>query len=364
MDPACLLTILSFLEAPEVLTVARVEREFFRRVDEMFGIGSALNGNGRGGREDTEGDEELARRMQEEEERKAKGAKANINIDTTATTTHAPNTTANANNNNGGSTYFSKISSKLLTSGRRLSGGGGGGVGPEGNTVGTPASASASASTSISPDDSDVDPPNAAGLASSIADKLTAGELKSIISMTERLRAKESSLKALRLSNEDLLADVQAKEKVNEFLVAKMKEVDSSRKAVEAELGAKANQAMCDAEVISFLDTRVKDLERMLAASEASVREEKRAHEKTRNERTSQIRVLEDMLSFERQSKNGVIEDERRTKTILVKEVKAQRAKNFVLTEEVHSLRREVEILRERVVGGGTGRRSTVTGSY
>ena len=140
--------------------------------------------------------------------------------------------------------------------------------------------------------------------------------------------------------------------------------MDAGHKQIESELGAKASQALCDAEVISFLDARVKELETQLSKEKNEVTTTKRNLSKANQERTSQIRVLEDMLSFERQSKTSFVEDEKRTKSILIREVKTQRAQNFVLSEEVGTLRREVEILRAKILSSASSRRSTVTGPY
>ncbi|GMI57032.1 hypothetical protein ScalyP_jg6538 [Parmales sp. scaly parma] len=309
----------------------------------MFGIGSALNDSNSNTSGDTSGDEEMARKLQQEEDMEMeRGRAASTPVSATPTVITTP----------ASSTYFSKMTSLLPSTARRAS-----------NPPPTTTTATDDNNNSDNDSDNDNDNDNdnyndavsaatAASFATSIAEKLSAGELKSIISMTERLRAKETVLKNFKTERKKLKAEIAGKIKVNDFLVKKMKDSEASHNTLSAKLESNSAQSVSDSEVIAFLDGRVRELESKATETELNKNEIEVENSKLKKDTTGQIKVLEDMLLFERQSKVGIVEDEKRNRSILVREVKAQRSKNFVLGEEVNGLRREIDILRNKIVLG------------
>lgn len=90
----------------------------------------------------------------------------------------------------------------------------------------------------------------------SLTKKLTAAEIKAIISLTELLKKQSSQIEASNVEKEDISARLQNAEAVRDFLVDKLKNAELALKASFGEVATLKKQILANDEVISFLDTR------------------------------------------------------------------------------------------------------------
>jgi len=194
-DPT-LFTIFGYLDAPDVLAAAAVDRTFFSRVDVMFGINSSINSP----------------------------QKSRPQTPTTTKAKVAPTSAGGSSLlSRGFSTLTATVNSKLAT-----------------RTPNPPSTAT----------------PDVSMFATSIADKLTAVELKSIIALTDKLRQKDGEIKLVTTENEDLLAKFEGSETVKAFMVDKVKELEVRNESIVGNIMQLQQQIESDKEVIGFVDCR------------------------------------------------------------------------------------------------------------
>ena len=129
-----------------------------------------------------------------------------------------------------------------------------------------------------------------------------------------------------------------------------MTRVRDTEKMVEAqkkEMKEVQRKNLADQEVIVYLDERVKKLEdevNDMKSKEASTKQEA-ADVVAKNEK--KVRVLSDMLRFEREQISSNEKEWKNTKKLLVKEVKSCRSHIVSLEAELEGLRRQNEQLKE-----------------
>jgi chromosome segregation ATPase len=104
---------------------------------------------------------------------------------------------------------------------------------------------------------------------------------------------------------------------------------------------------LADQEVIVFLDERVKKLENEVGdiKSKEATSKQEAADVVTKNEK--KVRVLSDMLRFEREQMASNEKEWKNTKKLLVKEVKSCRSHIVTLEAELEGMRRQNEQLKE-----------------
>ncbi|GMH67073.1 hypothetical protein TrLO_g1838 [Triparma laevis f. longispina] len=318
LDDTALFTVFSFLEAFDVLSCAQVDRTFFKRVDTLFGFGSSVN---------VEPSPPASSEPEPEEPSTSTPKRQQV--------TSAANSLLNR-----GLSLLNRTPNNNTPSDSKPSS-----IPPQ------PSSSSSSSSSS--------EPPLTSTFASSIADKLTANELKSIISLTERLKKTETNFKTLQSQNEDLTVRLDSALDVKEFLTNKVSGLEDQMVTSKREETLKSQQTKSDQEVIGFLDGRVRSLEiengKLKEESEQALKEVS----KTKNEKKKQLKILDDMLSFERTNAVLLQSEFKASKKVLVKEVKSVRATVTALRAERDSLRGELGSLRE-ALNGREGRRSSL----
>jgi len=171
-------------------------------------------------------------------------------------------------------------------------------------------------------------------MASSMASKLTPAELSIILRMRERLQKCEADAIKYRQEKEDVTANLKSVEAVKDFLVNKVRDTEKAAKEKDEEMKRVKSKALTDQEVITFLDEKVKRLEKEvneLKSNEQSTREE--AHDMvSKNEK--KVVVLTDMLRFERQQMSANEKEWKAAKKVLIKEVKNCRARIVALEAE------------------------------
>jgi len=192
--------------------------------------------------------------------------------------------------------------------------------------------------------------PLSAAMANSMAAKLSDAELNAIILMTERLKQKEAQTAKLTKENAELVAKLDGTEGVKQFLIAKVRDMESSMTlTVENEIKV-AQQIASDQEVIAFLDTRVQELEREARL----LREEKQSAEteltRVQQQSAQKATVMGDMLQFEREKLKDGEREWKATKKLLVKEVKSCRSQIVALQAERDGYREQNETLHKAVV--------------
>ncbi|GMH70546.1 hypothetical protein TrST_g14039 [Triparma strigata] len=312
LDDASLFTVFSFLEAFDVLSCAQVDRKFFSRVDALFGFGSAVNA------EPQQKDEEQQQQQQQTEGRVEEQ-------DNNSTPKRQQITTAANSLLNRGLSLLSRPDAKKESQ----------------------------------PPLPPPTPPLTSNFASSIADKLSASELKSIISLTERLKKSETSLLQLAAEKDDLTQRLSSVEDVKDFMSSKVSDLEGviEKKGVESSL--KDQQTKSDQEVIGFLDVRVRNLESSNALLQSENVKMSAAVKRTKDEKKKQLKILDDMLQFERSNLEQQAAEFKGAKKVLVREVKQLRANMTALRAERDSLRGELMSLRE-ALNGREGRRSSL----
>eukprot|EP00520_Triparma_pacifica_P001214 CAMPEP_0118662724 /NCGR_PEP_ID=MMETSP0785-20121206/16994_1 /TAXON_ID=91992 /ORGANISM="Bolidomonas pacifica, Strain CCMP 1866" /LENGTH=527 /DNA_ID=CAMNT_0006556307 /DNA_START=203 /DNA_END=1783 /DNA_ORIENTATION=- len=347
LDDPSLFTVFGFLDPNEVLSVAQVDKTFFKRVDELFGIGSSVNSND----EDTPPPTPSAPQSTQSNPTPTNPIPPNPNL----TPTRQSNSVAAAAAANsliskglsflGRTTTANAPATENSTIGANANNDVGNGSYPPDATK-TPANQLHSTSdVNKKPPGSNGGTVNTALFASSIADKLSASELKSIISLTEKLKSSSLLCSHLKSERDDYMVRLEGSERVREFLVKKRKEEEDRRAKEEVERVGKEKQTKADQEVIGFLDARVRSLEKANTTLESSLASSTSALARLKTEKTKQLKVLEDMLQFERLNVSNLESTHKHAKKVLVKEVKGCRAEITALKAERDGLKGELGIL-------------------
>ena len=325
LDMTILTEIFEFLDALEILNTAQVNVTMYSRVDALFGFGA--------GAADVE--ETVAPVAQESASTSrpvlssVSSVASNAPSSSNASITHAEATRAPAKMpsqplsnpspphapQRGG--IFSLLQSRRVSRGRQ---------------------------TAIT------DQPLSASMTDSMVAKLTDKELSVIFSLTEKLNQREKAVAAITAEKEELAGKLQGIEALKEFLINKVRDVELSLKKSQEDEIKVTQQISSDQEVIAFLDGRVQELERNVAAltEEKKKNLEKMASMQTQNEK--KIEVLSDMLQFERERVSSNEREWKTTKKLLVKEIKSCRAQLMALQAERDGFREQNERLKKAVL--------------
>ena len=189
-----------------------------------------------------------------------------------------------------------------------------------------------------------------AAMANSMASKLTPAELSVILRMREKLQKCEADAARWRLEKEDAVANLASVEAVKEFLVTRVRDTEKTVEKQKEEMKEVQRKNLADQEVIVFLDERVKKLEneRVETKSKEETAKQEAADIVAKNEK--KVRVLSDMLRFEREQMSSNEKEWKNTKKLLVKEVKGCRSHILALEAELEGLRKQNEQLKDRVL--------------
>ena len=185
-----------------------------------------------------------------------------------------------------------------------------------------------------------------AAMANSMASKLTPAELSVILRMREKLQKCEADAARWRQEKEDAVANLASVEAVKEFLVTRVRDTETTVENQKANIKEIQRKNLADQEVIVFLDERVKKLESemgQIKSKEDSIKQDA-AEIVAKNEK--KVRVLSDMLRFEREQMSSNEKEWKNTKKVLVKEVKSCRSHIVTLEAELEGLRKQNEQLK------------------
>jgi hypothetical protein len=183
--------------------------------------------------------------------------------------------------------------------------------------------------------------PLTAAMANSMAEKLSDKEINVIIN---------KELEMLVQQNLELRSNLDGTNAVKEFLVTKVREMEESlRKNKELDIKT-AQMIASDQEVMTFLDCRVQELElseAKLLAENKSLSEQIVDH-KDRSEQ--KIRLLNDMLQYERERSAENEREWKVTRKVLIKEVKCCRNLITTLQAERDGLYEENMRLKQSIL--------------
>ena len=364
-----LLDIFSFLEAFDVLNCAQVDKEFYSRVDVLFGIGSSVV-NTVSPRSPTTPDE--SKHITNNESKEIKKVHKDVYKDVPSVTELNGTSSSSSSPSKVGASilasfvtspnsdqtlslqsrpllsYVSSIVQKQTQK-----------VPNSSSTQKSTSSENTSSPTAISRNHTrtssvSIDTAQTGGLtatmADSMADKLTPAELSVIIVMTEKLRQREKDVKRVTSEREDLAARLDGSEAVKDFLIGKVQKTETTLKKCNDEAVLVQQQTASDQEVIAFLDGRVQELEKIgkETADKKSKLEKLLLQTKEQNEKRN--RVLEDMLQFERQQLAEQEKEFKATKKVLVKEVKHCHAQIAALKAERDSFQQQNQQLKQHLL--------------
>lgn len=367
MPEYALMRIFGYLEAFDILSTAQVNVMLYSRVDLLFGLGGAIGESSAARRQNEGGNNAVS---DASEDKKTAGsnsatASADSKPESTAASARAPTRVAipppapEATKVSVPPAPAPTSSAAAATNPPRIAGVGGGITSmfsqlrpkaqqksPDGESLGGSTTVTASTLTTttngVAPvaggglpaAGSDAAPGLNAAMASSMASKLTAAELSVIISMQTKLRLKEGELNQLRTEKDDYAARLSGVESVKDFLITKVRDAEKLHKDGQDELAKIARQVSSDQEVIAFLDGRVQELERNLKIAEDGKAEADEELGRLRNQGSQKVRVLSDMLQFEKEQLAESEREWKAQKKVLVKEVKSCRAQIVALQAE------------------------------
>jgi chromosome segregation ATPase len=161
----------------------------------------------------------------------------------------------------------------------------------------------------------------------------------------------EALVVQFQVENEDVRARLEGAEGVKELLVGKLREAEREVKKAREGENDKERQRVMDQEVIGFLDGRVQELEGGLKTTVGRLVEVEEKARRDMGQLQEQVRLLHEMLGFERRKAEENEGQWRQQKKILAKEVKSLRNEVLACQKERDAYRDELR----NVLGGGGG---------
>jgi hypothetical protein len=198
-----------------------------------------------------------------------------------------------------------------------------------------------------------------AAMAAALAGKLTSPEMKAILSFKDRIRRQEGQIAELKAQKEDLAARLQvtsplqirppvlwilqSTERVKDFLVDKMRDTETALRLSIEETQALGRQKTSDSDVITFLDLRVQELERLseeLTHSQGLLRQTLEFEKANSAQKIHKLTAAFEQAKAER---DNIEAQWKGQKKLLVKEVKTLRQALSQVQVERDQLKQNVE---------------------
>eukprot|EP00968_Pinguiococcus_pyrenoidosus_P014596 scaffold1320_cov253-Pinguiococcus_pyrenoidosus.AAC.3 len=189
-------------------------------------------------------------------------------------------------------------------------------------------------------------------LATAAAEKLNQKEIKGIISLMTRIRNLENLVSAMEVDADILLKQVSENEEVKNALMEKLADAEAELKERNDVHSRLELQAKSDAEVISFLDARVREAEGELAATRADAEATAAASAAEIKRLRDERRTLQDLLEHSKATAAAQEEDAKKTRKLLVKEVKGLRQQILSIKAQRDQYKMELAELRRSVANG------------
>jgi len=185
-------------------------------------------------------------------------------------------------------------------------------------------------------------------LAKKIAAKLNSSEMKGIVQMTERIRRLEAEVMVTSEAREDLEQRAASVESVKDFLVEKLRDTELVLKRTMDDANESARQRQADAEVISFLDSRVHALELELSTAQKSGQAERDQRAKADAAAARRTKHLEETLAWETARFENQARDLKGQRKVLARAVKMLRDQVAGLSSDRDAYKRQAHALQRR----------------
>ena len=302
-----LLHVFSYLDTPELLAAAQVNKFVFQRVDELFALESKIAQSSWKVRETSFTEEE-----EEEEEEEKSTEKKDENDSTASTQPQQKNAVQN---------FFTSLASTITT--QALAVGAGGvleGVDPEMCLL----------------------PPAVLDL---LRTKLNYAEVRAITNLNEIAEMKIKRVEEVCAEKEDIMQRLLNTETVRDFLITKLKSAEMALKSSLREGVQCKKQAAADGEVIHFLDLRNQELEGQCRESELQRQGLQAAYDLYQSTHAHNERNLTDELVSLKAVQLQSDLSHKSEKKLLVKEVKTLRGNLDKLTNERNLLASQVQAI-------------------
>ncbi|GKY97875.1 hypothetical protein MPSEU_000745500 [Mayamaea pseudoterrestris] len=193
-----------------------------------------------------------------------------------------------------------------------------------------------------------------AAMANSMGAKLSDAELNAIITMTKRLKEKESLVESLQQHVSETTAKLEGSEAVKQFLVQKCREMEDSLAALQDHDSKVALQIATDQDVIAYLDGRVQELEGKMEELQAQLDQSVATVQRVQEQAEQKSIVMGDMLQYEREKLQESEREWKATKKLLIKEVKHCRAQMVSLQAERDGYREQNDKLKSAVLSSSS----------
>jgi len=194
-------------------------------------------------------------------------------------------------------------------------------------------------------------------MAEELSKKLSAPELKTILSMMDNQKKLSAQLQVCQEESATAKGKLESTESARDFLIGKLKDAEFAIKSAMAEQVTLQKQAETDHEVIFYLDNQSQGLESenkelrwKCGQLEASLDLLRGSHTHNEKQVLMELNELRDRLEVSESAAKS-------QKKILVKEVKTLRAQLDSVREERDSYWRKLQVMRETLNGpeGGSG---------
>eukprot|EP00953_Heterococcus_sp_UTEX-ZZ885_P010320 6036-Heterococcus_DN1.PRE.1 len=170
-----------------------------------------------------------------------------------------------------------------------------------------------------------------------LSKKLTHAEMRGIIGLTDRLKRMSQTATQYQAERDDLASRLTAAESVKELLMNKLQETETALKQCTDEKELCKRQAASDQEVITFLDARTQEMEKVAAEAMNKALQAQTALEEERASVHRRTKASEDVIRFEKEKAESECVTLRQAKRLLVAEVKKLRQENAELRAQSSS---------------------------
>jgi hypothetical protein len=363
LNESILMNMFSFMDPMDVMNFAQINKAMFTRIDTLFGMGStAVSSDTNAGTATVSKEPQVSTASTTD----TTNSRPPLPPGSVTSTTVAQSSASVASANSQSSGTAPKTSPKLFAMPSPTipsivgPSSGASWIPRFGSATDASSVASASQSTTTAPTHTRAPSTGSAGsavpdteiklnaaMANSMASKLSPAELSVILRMREKLQKCEADAARSRQEKEDAVANLASVEAVKEFLVARVRDTEKTVQNQKEEMKEVQKKNLADQEVIVFLDERVKKLEGEVndIKSRESIAKQEAADAVAKNEK--KVRVLSDMLRFEREQMASNEKEWKNTKKLLVKEVKSCRSHIVTLEAELEGLKRQNEQLKQ-----------------
>eukprot|EP00612_Vaucheria_litorea_P001628 CAMPEP_0171455466 /NCGR_PEP_ID=MMETSP0945-20130129/2350_1 /TAXON_ID=109269 /ORGANISM="Vaucheria litorea, Strain CCMP2940" /LENGTH=237 /DNA_ID=CAMNT_0011980713 /DNA_START=42 /DNA_END=755 /DNA_ORIENTATION=- len=171
----------------------------------------------------------------------------------------------------------------------------------------------------------DKDPSHMKDMIDNLSKKLNSSEIKMIISLKESLKKVKGVAKNLEIEKNELSLQLKVVTEIKDDLDKKLKLCHKLMMREKEEKKQIAKQIASDAEVISFTDVRLQELEKVASESMDKATKLQEQLEEERSASVRKAKAQEELNFYEREKLEAEASELREVKKVLVSEVKKLR---------------------------------------